>query len=465
MYKQQLRKHLEGVFSSSELEHWFDPLDIRPEPKKGILHVGFPHIFFRRRFMEHVRQSFEQTLSSFEGAPRAHYGENPLDGCSAPAFKADGNEQAENNYTLNAAARTGSRGTSAGRFDKNGRHEKTSAASSFPPEHYTFEDFLFNGKNDLPVTAALEITERVSAGSPPRYNPFVVYGPSGSGKSHLLGAMARSLKKNGCRIFYGNIMTFPALLETAPGRCPASDNACIFLDDAQRVSACSNIRDTLVALMDIYLSSHKLLALSFDRHPASCPELGRPLLSRIASGLVVELKRPDLDIRLSYAEKRSSALKLNLNKKQLLALANKSADIRSIDGYFARLTAYTEMSSKNGSSASAQEAYDALTLKETLHARLTPELIIAAAAEHFSVDAGELVGKRRDGKYAQARNTAMFLCRELLNLTLVSIGNIFGKRDHTSVLYAVKSVTKHCAADNDTHKLVEELKQKCLSRC
>jgi chromosomal replication initiator protein len=330
VYKNHLRKHLEGFFSSSELEQWFDPLDIRPEPEKGIMHVAFPHMFFRRRFMDHVRKGFEQALFSFEGAPRARYVKTPLDGCFAPSFTPNGDEQTEHGDIINKAAPA--RGLS---------REISSDDVYFLPEHYTFENFLFNGKNALPVTAAIETAERVSAGSPPRYNPFIVYGLSGSGKSHLLGAMARSLKKNGCRIFYGNIMTFPALLETAPGRCPASDKSCIFLDDAQRVSSSSNIRDALVALMDIFLSSNKLLALSFDRHPSTCPELGRPLLSRIASGLVVELKRPDLDIRFSYAEKRSSALKLNLNKEQILALASKNADIRGIDGYFSRLTAYT----------------------------------------------------------------------------------------------------------------------------
>jgi chromosomal replication initiator protein len=404
--------------------------------------------------MQHARKGFEQALSSFAEAPRACYEESPHNRRFAPAFKPGIDERS-------SGPQADDRETILPLPDENSLLENTSSL----PEHYTFENFLFNNKNDLPVTAALETTELVSSGSPPRYNPFVVYGLDGSGKSHLLGAMARTLKKKGCKVFYGNIMTFPALLETAPGRCPASDNTCIFLDDAQRVSSCPDIRDALVALTDLYLSSHKLLALSFDRHPSACPELGRPLLSRIASGLVVELKRPDLDIRLNYAEKRSSALNLNLNKKQLLALASQNTDMRSIDGYFARLAAYTAMSSKNGLSASARDAYDALTLKETGHARLTPELIIAVVAEHFAVDAGELTGKRRDGKLAPARNTAVYLCRELLNLTLVTIGNIFGKRDHTSVLYAVKSVRKRCEHDNDTHKLVEELKQKCLSRC
>ncbi|MDR2669773.1 MAG: hypothetical protein LBC14_07480 [Desulfovibrio sp.] len=454
MYKQHLRKHLESFFPSSELEHWFDPLDIRPEPDKGILYIIFPHMFFRRRFMQHVRKEFEQALSSFEGAPCPCYEESPDYRFSAP----DGGKR--NHDPQHAEGRD----VTILRSCENDPPENTSSDVSALPEHYTFENFLFNGKNDLPVTAALETTELVSSGHPPRYNPFVVYGPSSSGKSHLLGAMARALKKKGCKIFYGNIMTFPALLETAPGRCPASDKSCIFLDDAQRIASCSNMRDALVALMDIYLSSHKLLALSFDRHPSAClPD--QPLLSRITSGLVVELKRPDLDIRLGYAERLSTDLKLNLNKEQLLALASKNTDIRSIDGYFARLTAYTAMSSKNGLPASAREAYKALTLKETGLTRLTPELIIAVVAEHFAVDAGDIIGKRRDGKLAPARNTAVFLCRELLNLTLVSIGNIFGKRDHTSVLYAVKSVRKRCEDDNDTHKLVEELKQKCLSRC
>jgi chromosomal replication initiator protein len=463
VYKKKLRKHLEGIFSSSELEQWFDPLDIRPEPEKGLLHIAFPHMFFRRRFMDHVGRIFEQALLSFEGTLRAHYGENTPDSAFAPRFEPDGAEPDRD--IDNTDARLRRPGTNAARSGKNAAAESAPAEEYFLPEHYTFDNFLFNSKNELPVTTARETSELVSAGNHPRYNPFVVYGPSGSGKSHLLGAMARALQQNGCNVFYGNIMTFPALLETAPGSCPASRNACIFLDDAQRIASSSNIRDALVALMDIHLSSHKLLAFSFDRHPAGCRELGRPLLSRITSGLVVELKRPDLDIRLSYAEKRSSALKLDLNKEQLLDLANKNADIRSLDGYFSRLAAYTAVSSKNGSPAPAREAYATLTLKETSNARLTPELIIAVVAEHFSVDAGELIGKRRDGKLSQARYIAVFLCRELLRLKLVTLGNIFGKRNHTSVLYAVRSIAKRCLIDNDTNKLVEELKHTCLSRC
>jgi chromosomal replication initiator protein len=459
VYKQSLRKHLEKFFSFSELQHWFDPLDIRPDRGKGSVCIIFPHIFFRRHFMTHVRSAFEQALSSFDGVPRVCYGEI-RDDDTAPGDDAGPTDVAYVDIRPFRAA--AARAVHAdGREDDVPEHPDDTA---FLPEQYTFDNFLFNAKNDLPLTAALETADLVAAGTPPLYNPFVLHGPSGSGKSHLLGAMARALQNGGRKTFYGNIMTFPALLETAPGRCPATDGSCIFLDDAQRVSNCADMQDALVALMDSCLSSRTLLALSFDRHPSSCPELGRPLLSRIASGLIAELKRPDLDIRLRYAEKRSAELELALNKEQLLSLASRNADIRGIDGYFARLTAYRSMSTKNGSPASAQEAYAALTLHETDHAGPTPELIIAAAAEHFSVDPEDIIGKRRDRKTASARNTAMFLCRELLNPTLANIGRVFGNRDHTSVLYAVKTVGKRCAADKDTHKLVEELKQKCLNR-
>jgi chromosomal replication initiator protein len=481
VYKQNLRKHLEKFFPLSELASWFDPLDVRPDRQTGVLHIAFPHIFFRRRFMTHVRSDFERAVSSFDGSPSARYDEADTAGADNAPAQGNTASQPAPPYFLHADGKplptrrpqTGSgQKTHASSIRRESDGDKTPTAienaprdDAFRSEHYTLDNFLFNAKNELPVTAAVETTELVAAGRHPRYNPFVVYGPSGSGKSHLLGAMARTLQKKGLTVFYGNIMTFPALLETAPGRCPETDTSCIFLDDVQRTVSCSAIREALVALTDVRLSSGKLLALSFDLPPAAYPELGQPLLSRIASGLIVELKLPDLDIRLGYAEKRTGELHLELDKEQLLFLARKNLDIRGIDGCLARLAAYRSMTTKNGVPLSAREAFAALTLKEPEHSRLTPELIISVVAEHFSVGAEDITGKTRDKKISAARNAAVFLCRELLSLSLANIGSFFGHRDHTSILYAIKTVRKRCAVDKDTNNLVEHLKQKCLIRC
>jgi chromosomal replication initiator protein len=478
VYKQALRKQLENFFSFSELERWFDPLDIRPGREKGVLHVAFPHIFFRRHFINHIQGAFERALLSLGVSGvfyEEHHSSDESSGmhlvapCILQSSDVPGNSDEQNwqanpayipaNETSDKDRISCDNGKQSGKSSDNTAHKTTSLL-----KHYTFENFLFNGKNDLPVAAARDAADILSAGGTPPYNPFIVYGLSGSGKSHLLGAMAHVLKKSGLSVFYGNIMTFPALLETAPGYCPDTDKACMFLDDAQRAAACIDMQNALVALMDLCLSSGRLLALSFDRHPSTCPELGQKLLSRIAAGLVVELKRPDLDVRLIYAEKHTAELKLDLNKEQILSLAGRNTDIRSIDGYMARLTAYRSMTKKNGLQSSARDAYTALSLKETERSRLTPDLIIAVVAEHFSISAEEIISKMRDRKSSLARNTAIFLCRDLLNLSLVGIGSFFGKRDHTSILYSIKKIRKLCESDKDTNKLVGELKKMCLNR-
>jgi chromosomal replication initiator protein len=237
----------------------------------------------------------------------------------------------------------------------------------------------------------------------------------------------------------------------------------VFLDVVQRVASCAILQDALVALLDMFQTSRRLLALSFDSPPLICPELDPKLLSRLASGLVVEVKKPDLDIRRQYLQRENSAKKIGLSKEQILALSQCYQDIRAIDGALRRLTAYRSLLRGKGPDGRTPDI-DSIIERGEDHSVLTPSSIIAVVARHFSLPPEEISGKSRTRTSSLARHIAIHLCRELLGLSLVQTGRIFSGRDHSSVLYSIKKIKQLQEKNKDVHKQVEDLRQLCLIR-
>jgi chromosomal replication initiator protein len=438
VFKQNIRKQLLETFPADEIRRWFDPLDISVDPEGCLMRVVFPHLFFRERFMSEVRPVFENIASKI---------------C----------ENLEIVYSLGCGP--------AGKYSPPSRPGKSVFHKRAYPEErnnllleqFTFENFLFNRKNDFPLAVVNETVEKVSACEPPPFTPFVLHGQSGSGKSHLLGAMANALKKNGLHVFYGNTAAFMESITLGSGRYADPEEDCIFLDDAQGCANEANTQAVLAALIDICLASGRLLVLSFDTHPALCRDLSQKLASRLASGLCVELKRPDMNIRLVYAEKQNKLLDLGLKSELILNLVRRTQDIRGIDGYMARLTAFRSMVSKQGANAVSYDA-SAIIDKNAEGSKPTPASIIAQVARHFSVNPEDVISRRRDKATSLPRHIAIFLCRDLLGLSLVQIGGFFGKRDHTSILYSLKKMGRLLDSDKDMHSLTEDLGKLCLGR-
>jgi len=325
--------------------------------------------------------------------------------------------------------------------------------------HYTFDTFLVNRKNDFPLVAAKEC---VSKAAKPPYTPFVVYGQSGAGKSHLLGAMANALRGNGKTLYFGGI-AYLEHMTAAPSRWVPITEHHIFIDDADRVAACPETQDALAALIDIFQVTGKLLVLSFDAHPTQCAGLCQKLRSRLLSGLVVEIKRPDLDIRRQYVQGKNTTHSLSLNKEQIMTIAHRYQDIRSIDGALARLSAYLDLVPQQGTGAAIADLVSILD-RGGEQTQLTPISIILTVAREFSLPPEEMTGKNREKTVSLARHIAILLCRELLGLSLVQTGRIFSGRDHSSVLYSIKKIKQLQESDKDMNKRVEELRKLCITR-
>jgi len=327
-------------------------------------------------------------------------------------------------------------------------------------DHYTFETFLVNRKNDFPLAAAKEC---VAKAAKPPYTPLVVYGQSGAGKSHLLGAMANALRDGDKTLYFGGIAYLDGMT-AAPGRQTPITEHYVFIDDAERIAACPDTRgaqDALAALIDIFQVSGKLLVLSFEAHPAECAGLGQKLRSRLVSGLVVEIKRPDLDIRRQYVQRENAAQGLHLNKEQIMAIAQRYQDIRSIDGALARLSAYRDLVPLQG--AETADLPSILDRGE-IEVQLTPVAVILTVAKEFTLLPEEITGKSRNKTVTLARHIAILLCRELLGLSLIQTGRIFSGRDHSSVLYSIKKIKQLQESDKVVHKKVEGLRKLCLTK-
>ena len=458
MFKQTLRQHLEKHFPSHELTRWYDPLNMEVDAEGKVLHVSFPHSFFGLWFMRTMKRDFESRAAdlaedmaiTYESGPSFTFKPQPY---SAPAGAVQ--ESPPRNSLPSYVP-------SQSNIFLEQEHPYT--ADDGLPEQYTFEGFLVNRKNDFPLAAAKSFVDHELGGQKDRlyYTPFVIYGQSGSGKSHLLGAMANTLKGTGQPLFYGG-MSFLERIRIAPGRYAPVPERMVFLDDMQRVSAHPDFQEALVALVDMFRSSGRLLVVTLDAHPTACPGLGQKLCSRLCSGLVVELKRPDLDIRRQYVQYRNNEQHLGLTRNQMLSLAQRYHDLRSIDGALTRLHAYRSLVDPDEGGSRNQDIFAILNQGPDAEA-LTPVYVVAVIARHFSINPEDILGKSREKTISLARHIAILLCRELIGLSLVQTGSIFGGRDHSSVLYSIKKIKQLQSGNKDTNTLVEELRKLCLSQ-
>jgi len=176
-------------------------------------------------------------------------------------------------------------------------------------------------------------------------------------------------------------------------------------------------------------------------------------------GLIVTLKEPDLEIRVGYIQRQCRTKRLTLSKDQILTLAQRFTDFRYLQGILLKLFAFKELVKKDLSEKDFQHILSNTEEKATDD--LTPKKIMGVVSEHFNIRVADMTGTKRHQQIAQARQVAMFLCRQMLNTSYPALGRAFGGKDHSTVLYSVKKV-KQLQDDNyELKQLLKTLKTKC----
>lgn len=444
--------------SEQELRRWFDPLDIDMAEGGGEVRVRFPHSFFAQWFAGRMQDQFEAELFRFLG-----HG-----GCDV-RYLVGGKTNGPGAGDEAQASAPGASGVA-----KPVGHAQRHIAYPFDAQ-YSFDSFLTNSKNYFP----LETARQVARGEDAQFNPFVICGKSGSGKSHLLKAIANDIAKRhplsailvttgeGLKELYktgGEAFPDGSTGPTGPEKTLAarqylSGHGFLLIDDIHWLSGDPALQHELLALFNTFQDQGKQMVFTCADRVAAHEDILPALRSRLEGGLVVTLKQPDLEIRTQFVLDRVRAKKLPLSKDQVLTLAQRFQNFRALGGILIKLLAFRELVRKDISSRDFEQIL--MSTEERDLPAITPETIISVVCEHYQVGQRDVLGEDRRQNIALARQVAMWLCRQMLGLSYPALGRAFGGKDHSTVIYSVKKIQDLQTDDKALKQLLKDLKVRC----
>ncbi len=424
--KQRIREYLRTLHTEADLRAWFDPLRLKLT-ESGTLEVRFPHSLFSTWFGKERQKYFERELSQcFEHTPKIIFIKpgNAAGSKIPPSFSG-----------------------------KNGL--------SGSDRQFSFDSFIYNQKNDFPVTMAREIA--FSAKNPP-YVPFVICGKGSCGKTHLLRAMADAMAASfpAGGIYLGTVEEADALFQENPAAFKRKmlRHKAVFLDNGQNLTAFPDLQQELVHIAETFKEKKKPFVLAIDES-LDLTALNPKLRTRLESGLAVTVKKADLDVRIRYTKSQCVASRLHLKKDIILSLAQRCHSLTAIQGIIAKASAFQQ---KKGDSLTLSDFEKLMAGTDILSGKPpTPQAVVSQVAEAFSLAPEDMFGHDRRAEAVLARQTAMYLCRVILGTPYSSLGQYFNGRNHATVIYACKKIEKITKSDKVMNKLVTQIRKKFLS--
>jgi len=327
---------------------------------------------------------------------------------------------------------------------------------------YTFETFVIGSSNRFPHAAAVAVAEAPAKA----YNPLFIYGSSGLGKTHLLHAIghyAMSLYP-GIRVRYVSSEEFTNdfINSIANNRGSAFQNRyrnidILMIDDIQFLQGKAETQEAFFHTFNTLHDHNKQVVITSDLPPKALTGFEDRMRSRFEWGLITDVQAPDLETRIAILRKKAQSEKLQVPHDILEFMASKvSSNIRELEGTLIRVTAFASLNRTPVDMNLVQTVLkDVITLDEDNV--IAPVDIITNTADYFKLTVDDLYGSSRSQAVATARQIAMYLCRELTNLSLPKIGQLFGNRDHTTVMYANKKISELMKERRSIYNQVTEL--------
>lgn len=328
---------------------------------------------------------------------------------------------------------------------------------------YTFEDFVIGPGNRFAHAAALAVAE-----APARhYNPLFIYGPVGLGKTHLMQAIAHEIKKKSpeSRVLYISSEKFTNQLITAiQNRSTHQFRAryrgldLLLIDDVHFIAGKDATQEEFFHTFNTLYDAHKQIVVSSDRPPKEIPGLEERLISRFGWGLVTDIQPPDFETRVAILKKKMEKETVQVPDDVAYFIASKiKSNIRELEGALIRVVAYCTLTKTTLDLKLAQDVLrDSLKEEEQ---KISIERVQRLVADYFHLKVSDLRAKRRTRSVARPRQIAMFLIRTLTTHSLPEIGEYFGGRDHTTVLYAFNKINIESEKDMSLRRVVEEMKE------
>ena len=305
------------------------------------------------------------------------------------------------------------------------------------------------------------------AESPGRsYNPLFIYGPAGLGKTHLLHAIGHYVRSlyNGAKVRYVSSEEFTNEFINAirddkqdSFKRRYRDVDVLLIDDIQFLEGKTQTQEEFFHTFNTLHNANKQIVLTSDRAPKRLEALEDRLRNRFEWGLITDVQPPDLETRIAILRKKAAMDRLSAPADVLEFIASKiQTNIRELEGALIRVTAFANLNRQEVDMTLAEIVLKDL-IPEGGEPEITAGLIIAQTAAYFGVTIDELCGPSRGRHLVMARQIAMYLCRELTDLSLPKIGAQFGNRDHTTVMYADRKINQLLAERRAVFNQVSEL--------
>mgnify|MGYP003605911239 CR=1 FL=1 len=327
---------------------------------------------------------------------------------------------------------------------------------------YTFETFVIGNSNRFPHAASLAVAEAPAKA----YNPFFLYGGVGLGKTHLMHAIGhRILQTNpSLKVLYISSEKFTNdLINSIRDNTPEAFRQkyrnidVLLVDDIQFLTKKERTQEEFFHTFNTLHEANKQIIISSDRPPKEIQTLEDRLRSRFEWGLITDIKPPDLETRIAILRKKAMIEKMTVPNDVMVLIASRiDNNIRELEGALIRVMAYASLNHLPIDINTATEALKDLFPNGSPR-QITLETVQTIVCSFFKLKMDELVAKKRTRNIVYPRQIAMYLCREMTEASLPRIGEVFGGRDHTTVLHAHDKIAKERNEDSKLNNTINEL--------
>jgi chromosomal replication initiator protein len=329
-------------------------------------------------------------------------------------------------------------------------------------ERYTFEEFIVGNCNMLAHSGALAVAERPAQA----YNPLFIYGGSGLGKTHLIQAIGHKIRKNfpGMVIAYVSTESFVNELihaiqksQTLTFKKKYRNVDILLIDDIQFLAGKEAMQEEFFHTFNALHEMNKQIVCTSDRPPKEIHTLEERLRTRFEWGLITDLQPPDIETRIAILRNKISDENIQIPDDVTEFIAQSvTSNIRELEGSLIKILAFASLTCQEITVDMAAEALRDI-VKTPAARRITPASIRDTVAAEYDIPSDTLKARTRISRVVRARQVAMFICRELTDLSLVMIGRQFGGRDHSTVLHSIHKVEKMMSDDPAFRSRVDAL--------
>ena len=327
---------------------------------------------------------------------------------------------------------------------------------------YTFDTFVIGNSNRFAHAASLAVAEAPAQA----YNPLFIYGGVGLGKTHLMHAIGHYIlsQNPNSKVVYVSSEKFTNELinsireyKNEEFRNKYRNIDVLLVDDIQFIAGKEGTQEEFFHTFNALHENNKQIIISSDRPPKEIPTLEDRLRSRFEWGLIADIQAPDLETRIAILRKKANIESIEVPDDVMLYIAsNIQSNIRELEGALIRVVAYSSLTNRDVTEELAQEALKDI-LSNSKPVEITVDLIKEVVSKNFKIKMEDFQSKKRTRAIAFPRQIAMYLTRELTDLSLPKIGDEFGGRDHTTVIHACDKINSDMKVDEDLKRKIEDV--------